>query len=182
VNPQRGSNPSQGLRAWRRSDHRLPALHRSLSPHASSPAVTELIDKCVEHVDALFLLALLHTGECRQAEQDVIDAIADAGMEHPATRAEPGPLWRLLASHFSVPDDRTVMRGSAAAAIRAAALTPGQRQAMALVAAGRTAQGAAQLLATPVAQVEADVADGTRALGSALGHAPSDDVVVRRLG
>jgi hypothetical protein len=125
------------------------------------------------HLDALYLLALLYTGDVQLAEEAIVDAVVSASSEPSITDADPTWVWSVLASRFRVPNEQTVVQGSIATTIRMAGLSAGQRETMALIMTGRTPDDVALLLKVSAAQVQDDFCVGAWALNTAMGAAPT---------
>jgi hypothetical protein len=160
--PQRTSFRSRAARGPGRHTRVLrPAAHESL-------LIRRCVERCIEHVDALYALALLHRGDCRNAEAAVVDAIATAAGDADLSTVGASQVWRCLASHFELSDDHEVFIGSPSATIRMAGLSATQREAMALITSGRRPNDVAILLGVPVEQVQEDFRSGTQALDRAL--------------
>jgi hypothetical protein len=131
------------------------------------------IEVCRHYLDALYLLALLYTGEDQLAEEAVVDALVSAAKDPSITVTDPASVWSLLASCFRDPNGPTVVWGSTAATVRIAGLSIAQRETMALIVAGRSPDDVAVLLAVPPAQVQDDFRSGAWALDAAMRSVPS---------
>jgi hypothetical protein len=105
-------------------------------------------DRCVAHIDALYLLAYLYLGETTIVAGTVDDPAATVG----------GPpwVWRILTSHVHPDTDGT-------GHLRR------QREAVALIAAGRTPSEAGILLGITSTQVHRDVWTAIPAIQAHLG-------------
>ena len=116
-------------------------------PRTSGSQETSLIESCRDHIDALYALGLIRTGDDSLAMKAVANAIASAGADPLFGAAGPALLWRLLASHVRGPDERPDLHQAATleAAVTDLSL---KQEAIALVAAGRGLDYVAVLLGT----------------------------------
>lgn len=114
------------------------------------------------------MMALLYTGDCRHAEDAVVDTRVATALDPLITAGDPSSVWRCLASHFSRPDEQTVLERSSVATVGIACLSAIQSQAMALVAVGRDLEEVAAIVEIPPAQVLVEFRTGTAALDEAL--------------
>jgi hypothetical protein len=113
-------------------------------------------DRCVAHIDALYLLAYLYLGETTIAEAAVVNAVAGTVDDPAATVGGPPWVWRILTSHVHPDTDGT-------GHLRR------QREAVALIAAGRTPSEAGILLGITSTQVHRDVWTAIPAIQAHLG-------------
>jgi hypothetical protein len=130
--------------------------------------VRQTAARCRHHIDALYVLALLHRGESHLAEEAVIQAVVCAASDPVVSTADLGFVWRLLAVAFEAGDDRTVDAESPAAVLRGAALSTSPLETMALTANGRQPHEVAALLHLRTTQVRDEFNSGTRGLVAAL--------------
>jgi hypothetical protein len=158
----------------------LPVARIASQPEVSSPrkgaaGVTDsgdicstLVERCREHIGALYVLAYLYSGDRHVAEEAVADAVASL-LAHPVP-ADGGPvrMWDLLASDIQGQNDRGVFRGTPVTTLQAVAASDVQRQCIALVAVGRTPHDAAVLLDTTVDRLHHNLRGGLRAFRVAL--------------
>jgi hypothetical protein len=130
-------------------------------PRRSAPATAGreprlVTDRCVAHIDALYLLAYLYIGEQTMAEAAVVNAVADTAADPAITVAGPPQVWHILTSHVHPNTD-----------------SPGhlrrQREAVALIAAGRTPAATGALLGITSTQVDRDVWTAIPAIRAHLG-------------
>lgn len=130
------------------------------------------VDCCRDHIDALYLLAYLYTGQRHTAEDVVVDAVVSAATRRAITVAEPAAVWHLLAGHVHARGDRDLPGIEAGAepavALTRAGLSPRQREALALVGTGRKTHETAQLLGVTATQIHRDLRAGLQCLGTAL--------------
>jgi hypothetical protein len=144
-----------------------------LAPQAQPVPTRTAIESFRGHIDALYMMALLGTGDDRHAEEAVVDALVAASADPSVTSGDLSSVWRCLASHFRFPNEQTVVRGSIAATVRMAGLSPLQRQSMALFAVGRDIDDVATLLHIRPAQVRVEFRTGAAALDAALQSLPA---------
>jgi hypothetical protein len=76
------------------------------------------VERCEEHVAALYAVAYLHFGERRPAEDAVIAAVAQAAGRPALSEGVTVSVWHLLAAHIPAHSDqtassRTLMEGVA---------------------------------------------------------------------
>jgi hypothetical protein len=113
-------------------------------------------DRCGAHIDALYLLAYLYIGEQTMAEAAVVNAVAHTAAEPNITVAGPPRVWHILTSHVHPNTDG-----------------PGhlrrQREAVALIAAGRSPADTGALLGISGSQVHRDVWTAIPAIQAHLG-------------
>jgi hypothetical protein len=117
---------------------------RRRSPVAAVWEPQLVMGRCAAHIDALYLLAYLYTGEQTMAEAAVVDAVANTAADRAIRVAGPPWVWHILTSHVH-PDT-----GSPGHFRR-------QREAVALVAAGRSPSHIGALLGITSTQVHSDV-------------------------
>jgi hypothetical protein len=135
---------------------------------SAARAIRRGVERCDGFVDALYLLAVLHRGDLRLAEEAVIDAIASAAIDPLINASDAFRTWQLLATHFHAANEQSVFHGSPQALVREAELSIAQRETMALIASGREADEVAALLGVPTAQVHDEFRRGTQALQAAM--------------
>jgi hypothetical protein len=138
------------------------------------------IESLRDHIDALFLLALLYTGERRRAEEAVVNAMVAAAADPSITAGDPPWVWRRLASHLCPPNDGILMQGSSSVTPQTAGLSPLQCETMALLVAGRDVGEVAALLGLPEHRVPVEFRIATQALDRALRSLPLATVTDRQ--
>jgi len=126
-----------------------------------------VIDSFRSHLDALYVLALLCTGERGPAEAAVVAAMVAAADDPSMVDADRPVVWQRLASHCTRP--HTVAAGSSAATGRTADLSGMQLQTMALIASGHDVEYVATLLDIRPSQVRAEFRTGTAVLHRSFG-------------
>ena len=123
---------------------------------------------CVPPVEALYMFALLRTGDCATACDAVSFAVAGVVDDPTTTCATPSEVWVALTDtmqNYSGWDDETE---GAAAALRRAAFPDDQSAILALIGAGLTVRDVAALLGIGVGAAKHSFDAGVRSLGAAL--------------
>jgi hypothetical protein len=130
------------------------------------------IESLRDHIDALYLLALLYTGERRRAEEAVVNAMVAAAADPSITAGDPPWVWRRLASHLRRPNEGNVVQGSSPPTPQTAGMSPLQCETMALLVAGRNVGEVATLLDLPEHRIPVEFRAATAALDRALRSSP----------
>jgi hypothetical protein len=117
------------------------------------------LDRFHRHLDPLWILAQLSFEDGKAAERAVVDAVSCAAADPTMARAGPPEVWANLAQHVG-----NAVDGNDSQPKTEASMTRQQREALALLAAGRTARQTAALLDVTTAQVQRDVRAGLHAL------------------
>jgi hypothetical protein len=149
--------------------------HKRASSPPPQPSLQLAIESFRDHIDALYLLALLYTGERRRAEEAVVDAMVAAAADPSITAGDPPWVWRGLAAHLCRSSEQTIIQGSSAASVQMAGLSPLQCETMALLVAGRDVHEVATLLDLPEKRVPVEFRSATGALDAALRSSPPSD-------
>ncbi|MHB1928487.1 MAG: hypothetical protein ACYCUG_03505 [Acidimicrobiales bacterium] len=141
------------------------ARQASRAPDAGPDLPTPNVERCREHIGALYVLAYLRLGDRPAAEDAVVDAVVSVG-----GRAEvlgPAQAWSAAAGHIDARPAPAFAADEAGSVVRRAALRPHQRRALALLVAGRKPREAAELLGVSVADVYRMAHEGMQALHTA---------------
>jgi len=124
----------------------------------------------VSHLDALYALAYLSSGDPDRAQQEVIDAFTDLCRDPPAPIICPSRLWRSLADHVHLASRaREDSSFGGPGPFRDSALPAAQREALALRLGGRRDQEAAQLLGVSLARFLRHIRAGLVAIQATQG-------------
>ena len=137
------------------------------------------VHRCRDHIDALYLLAYLYTGQRQTAEDVVVDVVASSATHRAIVVAGPSWVWHILAEQIHTRGGQRLVRVGAgdlrveagdglALSLARAGLSPLQREALALVGTGRKAREVAALLGVTTTQIHRDVCAGLQGLGTAL--------------
>lgn len=141
----------------------------SASTSAACPAPFGRDDRPVEGIvgyrDALYALAYSGSGDADTARQAVVDAFTDACSDPATTPGCPARLWRALADrvHLMGPSGE-VESAADPAPFRQGALSPYEREAIALLLAGWRESEAAQLLGVSRSHFDQYVQGGLQAV------------------
>lgn len=121
------------------------------------------------HLDALYALAYLSSGNANGAQQAVIDTFTGACRDPTAKPTCRSRLWRTLADHVHLAcDEPGASPAAGPAPFRAAALSPWQREAIALRLGGRRDRDAARLLGISLGRLRRELRFGLEALSAGL--------------
>ncbi len=105
----------------------------------------------LDHLDALYALAYLNSGDPEGAQQAVISAFIDVCQDPNLTHTCRPRLWRALAGHVHRANEgRQALSAAEPGPFRAGALSPHQQEAIALLLGGRHEREAARLLGISV--------------------------------
>jgi DNA-directed RNA polymerase specialized sigma24 family protein len=130
------------------------------------------MQRCHEHIDALYLLAYLYTFQHDTAEDVVVDVLASSATHRAIMVAGPPWVWHILAEQIHGRSGQRLAGIAAsdepALALARAGLSSPQREAIALVGTGRKASEAAALLGVTTTQVHLDLRAGLQGLAGAL--------------
>jgi DNA-directed RNA polymerase specialized sigma24 family protein len=128
------------------------------------------VHRCREHIDALYLLAYLYTGQHDIAEDVVVDVVARSATHRAMLVGGTPWVWHILAEQIHSWGGQRLLRLEAGDELpmARAGLSPPQREALALVVAGRRAGEAAVLLGITTMQIHRDLLAALQGLGSAL--------------
>jgi hypothetical protein len=117
------------------------------------------------HLDALYALAYLSSGNANGAQQAVIDAFTGVCGDPTGRSACRSGLWRTLADHVHLASDgRGASPAVGPAPFRDGALSPCQREAIALRLGGRRDRDAARLLGISLGELRREIRIGLQAL------------------
>lgn len=157
------STPIARACRWR-ADAVAPIRCRAPRGRCSRPA-----EGIFGHLDALYALAYLKSGDPEGAQQAVISAFIDVCRDPKFTHTCRPRLWRALAAHVH----RTGQRRQALPAaepgpFRAGALSPHEQEAIALVLGGRREREAARLLGISVIMFRRYVRAGLEAVHATM--------------
>lgn len=150
----------------RREGHPQDTRRAAQHPTPSSSPV----HRCREHIAALYLLAYLCTGQRDAAEELTVDAIATAATHRAIMIAGAPWVWQILAEQIHYRASQYPSRDEAGdgLVLDLAGLSPPQREAFALVAAGRKVREAAMLLGVTTTQIHRELGSALQGLGIAL--------------
>lgn len=123
---------------------------------------------CVPPVEALYIFALLRTGDCATACDAVSFAVAGVVDGPTTTCSTPSEVWAALTETMQDYGGWNDTHEAAAAALRRAAFPKDQSAIMALTGAGLTLGDAAALLGVGVGAAKRSFDAGVRSLGAAL--------------
>jgi hypothetical protein len=140
----------------------------TLLPHSGTTSGTSGAGGCTPRLGALYIFALLATGDRVTACAAVRCAVAAVAEMPTALDATPSELWDALAEtiqNYRGGNDNGVV---ATATLVTAALSNDQRAIMALIGSGLTPRAVAAILRIRVGTAKRSFAAGVRALGAAL--------------
>lgn len=121
------------------------------------------------HLDALYALAFLSSGNAAGAQQSVIDSFRALCADRVASVACPSVLWRRLADHVHLTSEAEEPQPDGSwAPFRAAALPWHQREAIALLLGGRGQRDAARLLGVSIHGFRSYVHFGLKAVHASI--------------
>ena len=123
----------------------------------------------LDHLDALYALAYLNSGDPEGAQQAVISAFINVRQDPKLTHTCPPRLWRALAGHVHRTDEgRQALSAAEPGPFRAGALSPHEQEAIALLLGGRREREAARLLGISVNMFRRYVRAGLEAVHATM--------------
>jgi hypothetical protein len=151
---------SRTTQRHRRSDLRLGLVRRGHSGEGGRPP-----DGILGHLDAVYALAYLSSGDGDDAEQVVVDAFVALFSESTGKFVCGSCAWRALADHVRLADEQRCLSSAAVRApFKEGALSQNQSEAIALVLGGRGSPEAAVLLGVSLIVFERDLRSGLEVL------------------
>jgi hypothetical protein len=134
-------------------------------------------DGTLGHLDSVYALAYLSSGDGDDAEQFVIDAFLALCGESTGKFVCDSCAWRVLADHVRLAScERGISPSDGRAPFRDGALSQDQGEAIALVLGGRESLEAADLLGVSLLQFERHLSSGLEMLHEVMGTIPASCV------
>jgi hypothetical protein len=127
---------------------------------------------CTPHLGALYIFALLRTGDGTTACAAVRFAVAEVSDEPTITDATPSELWAILADTIQNYGGWNVTDGDRSPTLGRAALSDDQRAIMALIGSGLAPKDVAAVMGIGVGTAKRSFDAGVRSLGDALRPRP----------